>query len=161
MGRTALSLSDTPSSEKEDGAYRTIGEVAQILGLPPHVLRFWESRFSQIKPVKRTGGRRYYRPEDVAFLRRLHDLLHRQGYTIRGVQQLLNGEASPKTVSQTKNRAQISLAKTEAQNPISAKPNEAPMRRTLEKTLNELRGMRTWLKAQEETAPSLARRKSN
>lgn len=77
------------SSGKSPEAYRTIGEVAEMLGVAQHVLRFWESRFSQIKPVKRAGNRRSYRPEDVALIRRIRALLHDEGYSIRGVQKLL------------------------------------------------------------------------
>ncbi|WP_316976464.1 MerR family transcriptional regulator [Shumkonia mesophila] len=74
---------------KSEGAFRTISEVAVDLDLPQHVLRFWESKFIQIRPLKRGGGRRYYRPEDVALLRRIRQLLYVDGYTIRGVQKLL------------------------------------------------------------------------
>ena len=74
---------------KSAAAFRTIAEVAADLELPAHVLRFWESRFPQIKPLKRRGGRRYYRPEDVALLRRIRSLLYTEGYTIKGVQRLL------------------------------------------------------------------------
>lgn len=77
---------------KSDTAFRTIGELAADLGVPQHRLRFWESRFSQLRPVQRAGQRRYYRPEDVALARRIHHLLEREGYTIRGVQQLLATE---------------------------------------------------------------------
>lgn len=76
-------------SGKSPEAYRTIGEVAVMLGVAQHVLRFWESRFSQIKPVKRAGNRRYYRPEDIALIRRIRELLHDEGYSIRGAQKLL------------------------------------------------------------------------
>lgn len=82
-----------PVSKKAESAYRTISEVASSLNLPAHVLRFWESKFSQISPLKRGGGRRYYRPEDVEIIERIQDLLHNQGYTIKGVQQLLSKEA--------------------------------------------------------------------
>lgn len=75
--------------QKSDSAYRTISEVADGIGVATHVLRFWETKFSQIQPVKRQGGRRYYRPEDVQLIEKIHDLLHNQGYTIRGVQGLL------------------------------------------------------------------------
>jgi len=74
---------------KSPAAFRTIAEVASELDLPAHVLRFWESKFPQIKPLKRRGGRRYYRPEDVALLRRIRSLLYTEGYTIKGVQRLL------------------------------------------------------------------------
>ncbi len=76
---------------KSAAAFRTISEVAGELGIPQHVLRFWESKFSQIKPLKRGGGRRYYRPEDIALLRRIKSLLYDDGYTIKGVQRLLRG----------------------------------------------------------------------
>jgi len=75
--------------EKSPDAFRTISEVADELDLPQHVLRFWETRFSQIKPMKRGGGRRYYRPNDVDMLRGIKHLLYEEGYTIKGVQKLL------------------------------------------------------------------------
>ena len=74
---------------KAPTAFRTISEVADDLQIPQHVLRFWETKFPQLKPLKRGGGRRYYRPEDIALLRRISDLLYTQGYTIKGVQRLL------------------------------------------------------------------------
>ncbi|MCO6417703.1 MerR family transcriptional regulator [Siccirubricoccus sp. KC 17139] len=76
-------------SQKAPTAFRTISEVADDLRIPQHVLRFWETKFPQLKPLKRGGGRRYYRPEDIALLRRISDLLYTQGYTIKGVQRLL------------------------------------------------------------------------
>jgi len=75
--------------KKAPNAFRTISEVADDLHIPQHVLRFWETRFPQVKPMKRGGGRRYYRPDDIALLRRISDLLYIQGYTIKGVQRLL------------------------------------------------------------------------
>jgi DNA-binding transcriptional MerR regulator len=75
--------------EKAPDAFRTISEVAQELDVPQHVLRFWESRFREIKPMKRGGGRRYYRPDDLDLLRGIRHLLYGEGYTIRGVQRLL------------------------------------------------------------------------
>lgn len=85
-----------PSKSAE--AYRTIGEAAEELKLPQHVLRFWETRFPQVKPLKRAGGRRFYRPEDVALLRAIKSLLYGQGYTIKGVQRLLQ-EQGPRSVA--------------------------------------------------------------
>lgn len=76
-------------ARKAPTAFRTISEVAEDLQIPQHVLRFWETKFPQLKPLKRGGGRRYYRPEDIALLRRISDLLYTQGYTIKGVQRLL------------------------------------------------------------------------
>jgi DNA-binding transcriptional MerR regulator len=75
--------------DKAPDAFRTISEVAEDLDIPQHVLRFWETRFSQIKPMKRSGGRRYYRPDDVDLLRGIRRLLYGEGYTIRGVQRIL------------------------------------------------------------------------
>ncbi|KAB1075068.1 MerR family transcriptional regulator [Methylobacterium planeticum] len=80
---------DRAGPEKRPGAFRTISEVAEDLDVPQHVLRFWETRFSQIRPVKRAGGRRYYRPEDIDLLRGVRHLLHGQGYTIKGAQRIL------------------------------------------------------------------------
>jgi DNA-binding transcriptional MerR regulator len=86
-------MSDTEEargkSRKAPTAFRTISEVAEELHIPQHVLRFWESKFPQLKPMKRGGGRRYYRPEDVALVKRIGELLYTQGYTIKGVQRLL------------------------------------------------------------------------
>jgi DNA-binding transcriptional MerR regulator len=83
--------------DKAPDAFRTISEVADELDIPQHVLRFWESRFLQIKPMKRAGGRRYYRPDDVDLLRGIKHLLYGEGYTIRGVQRILR-EQGPKFV---------------------------------------------------------------
>ena len=80
---------------KSPEAFRTISEVASDLDVPQHVLRFWETKFSQIKPLKRGGGRRYYRPEDVELLRRIRALLYAEGYTIKGVQKVLR-EVGPR-----------------------------------------------------------------
>src|SRR4051812_46450531 len=96
MSGSQAHLDDAPDAPetgrragKSAAAFRTISEVAAELDVPPHVLRFWESKFSQIKPLKRGGGRRYYRPQDIELLRRIPTLLYRDGYTIRGVQKLL------------------------------------------------------------------------
>lgn len=82
---------------KSAAAFRTISEVASELDVPSHVLRFWETKFAQVKPLKRGGGRRYYRPEDIALLRHIRSLLYDDGYTIKGVQKLLreNGGKTP------------------------------------------------------------------
>ena len=77
------------STQKSAGAFRTISEVSTALNVPQHVLRFWESKFSQVRPMKRAGGRRYYRPEDVRLLFGIREFLYEDGYTIRGVQKLL------------------------------------------------------------------------
>jgi DNA-binding transcriptional MerR regulator len=79
------------AAAKSDQAFRTIGELAAELAVPQHILRYWETRFPQLKPLQRAGNRRYYRPADVQLARRIHRLLNEDGYTIRGVQQLLAG----------------------------------------------------------------------
>ena len=77
---------------KSESAFKTISEVAEDLGVPQHVLRFWETRFSQVRPIKRAGGRRYYRPEDVLLLRKIRVCLYEDGFTIKGVRKLLEEE---------------------------------------------------------------------
>ena len=80
--------------DKSPGAFRTISEVAESLDLPQHVLRFWETRFPQVRPLKRGGGRRYYRPDDVELLRAIKRLLYDEGYTIKGVQKMLREQGA-------------------------------------------------------------------
>jgi DNA-binding transcriptional MerR regulator len=80
------------AGSKSPEAFRTIGEVAAELGIAQHILRYWETKFPQLKPLQRAGGRRYYRPEDVSLLRTIHRLLSTDGYTVRGVQQLLKSK---------------------------------------------------------------------
>tara|TARA_B110000444_G_scaffold245802_1_gene266686 strand:- start:1103 stop:1519 length:417 start_codon:yes stop_codon:yes gene_type:complete len=86
---------------KSPNAFRTISEVSDGIGIPQHVLRFWESKFSQIKPMKRGGGRRYYRPEDVEIINAIRKLLHDDGYTIKGAQKLLREQGVKAVVQQT------------------------------------------------------------
>lgn len=99
------------SAQKSAGAFRTISEVADELGVEQHVLRFWETKFSQIKPLKRGGGRRYYRPEDVELLKNIYNLLYQEGYTIKGVQKLLSNTRSAAgtgiTKAVQKNKAEL------------------------------------------------------
>ena len=90
--------------DKAPEAFRTISEVADELDVPKHVLRFWEAKFAQLKPMKRGGGRRYYRPEDVALLRGIRFLLYNDGYTIRGVQKILR-EQGPRFVMDFRHHA--------------------------------------------------------
>jgi DNA-binding transcriptional MerR regulator len=84
---------------KSETAFRTIGELAEELNLPQHILRYWETRFPQLRPLQRAGNRRYYRPEDVALARRIDRLLNHEGYTIKGVQKLLAEKASEPEVA--------------------------------------------------------------
>ena len=129
---------------KSAAAFRTISEVADDLDVPPHVLRFWETKFSQVKPLKRGGGRRYYRPEDVALLRRIRELLYGEGYTIKGVQRLLrDGLVKPAAADET---APAGPAATPAPGGPSA--DEAPTTATALRTiLQDLRRMRGELAA--------------
>ena len=82
------------NTEKSADAFRTIGELSAELGVAQHILRYWETKFPQLRPLQRAGNRRYYRPDDVALARRIHTLLNSQGYTVRGVQQLLQAKAA-------------------------------------------------------------------
>lgn len=107
--------------EKAPEAFRTISEVADELDVPKHVLRFWEAKFTQLKPMKRGGGRRYYRPEDVALLRGIRFLLYNDGYTIRGVQKILR-EHGPRFVMDYRHAA----ARDEEEEERMARPQEIP-----------------------------------
>jgi DNA-binding transcriptional MerR regulator len=85
---------------KEEGALRTIGEVARATGIKAHVLRYWEQQFPMLKPLTRSGGRRYYRPEDVALVERIDALVNRQGYTLKGAKAALKGAPNPQAAAQ-------------------------------------------------------------
>ncbi len=91
--------------EKSAAAFRTISEAAAELDVPQHVLRFWETKFSQVRPLKRAGGRRYYRPEDIELLRRIRDLLYTDGYTIKGAQKVLREGGARRRESPAESRA--------------------------------------------------------
>lgn len=95
-------MTETQVATKAESAFRTISEVAEELGVQQHVLRFWETKFTQVKPLKRGGGRRYYRPEDVALLKKIHTLLYAEGYTIKGVQKLLKGVSKVQVLAEQK-----------------------------------------------------------
>jgi DNA-binding transcriptional MerR regulator len=97
------------TGDKAEGAWRTIGELSQEIGLPQHRLRYWETRFPQLKPLQRGGQRRYYRPEDVELVRRIDRLLNHEGYTIAGVQKLLAGERRAPRSEVVDQRAQLRL----------------------------------------------------
>jgi DNA-binding transcriptional MerR regulator len=85
------------AGHKDPGALLTIGELSQELAIPQHILRYWETKFPQLRPMQRAGNRRYYRPADVALARRIHRLLNEEGYTVRGVQKLLRDKSEPET----------------------------------------------------------------
>lgn len=114
--------------DKSPDAFRTISEAATDLDVPQHVLRFWETRFTQIKPMKRGGGRRYYRPEDIELLKAIRHLLYGEGYTIKGVQRLLK-EQGLKAVIGLASGAPLprpSAPRPEAALPAAAQPRFAP-----------------------------------
>ena len=106
-------------AEKAPQAFRTISEVADDLDVPQHVLRFWETRFSQIRPMKRAGGRRYYRPADVDLLKGIRHLLYGEGYTIRGVQRILKEEGVQHLVAIGRGEASAEKPAVEANEPKS------------------------------------------
>lgn len=99
---------------KADEAFRTISEVSKMLDIPAHVLRFWETKFSSLRPLKRSGGRRYYRPTDVALLERIRDLLYKDGFTIKGAQKFLRSKTeSPHDLDSTISQASDAGADTD------------------------------------------------
>ena len=110
---------------KSPDAFRTISEVAEDLDIPQHVLRFWETRFSQIKPLKRGGGRRYYRPDDVALLRGIRRLLYGEGYTIKGLQRILK-EQGPRYVQAIGRGGEITGGNAPAPSPAVAAAYATP-----------------------------------
>ncbi len=145
-----------PRAKKAPNAFRTISEVADELHIPQHVLRFWETKFPQIKPLKRGGGRRYYRPDDIQLLRRISDLLYIQGYTIKGVQRLLReggGQLSdniPPATAAERAAAEAERAVVAAPEPPGPAPNSntdevARLRALLRHSLDELTALRAML----------------
>tara|TARA_B100001750_G_C15258194_1_gene471271 strand:- start:116 stop:523 length:408 start_codon:yes stop_codon:yes gene_type:complete len=101
-----------PQAQKKAGAFRTIREVADHLEVEQHVLRFWETKFTQIKPMKRGGGRRYYRPEDISVLERIYQLLYKEGYTIKGAQKVLKGATRNQIAEASNSNAQTDVTAT-------------------------------------------------
>ena len=93
------------TGEKAPGAFRTIGELSHELGVAQHILRYWETKFPQLRPLQRAGNRRYYRPADVELARRIHRLLNEEGYTVRGVQKLLRGKGEPAGAARSRDRS--------------------------------------------------------
>jgi DNA-binding transcriptional MerR regulator len=103
------------AGQKDPGALLTIGELSQQLGVPQHILRYWETRFPQLRPMQRAGNRRYYRPSDVDLARRIHRLLSQEGYTVRGVQKVLRERTDPEAQGTAASApAQVASAATEA-----------------------------------------------
>jgi len=115
------------SSSKSAQAYRTISEVATELDLPQHVLRFWETKFNAIKPMKRGGGRRYYRPDDIVLLQRIRGLLYDDGYTIKGVQKLLREGGGKIDLPEGKGKVEEAIQNTSPET-ISTEPDKAELK---------------------------------
>lgn len=136
--RRPMKAKDAP--QKAAGAFRTISEVAEELNVEQHVLRFWETKFSHIKPLKRGGGRRYYRPEDVELLKNIHHLLYSEGYTIKGVQKLLSA-----TRGNLSARVESSVAVVLA--PEQEEAVASPVAAAVEKNRHELEAMLAELKS--------------
>jgi len=131
---------------KSAAAFRTISEVASELAVPQHVLRFWESKFSQIRPLKRGGGRRYYRPEDVTLLRRIRQCLYEDGYTIRGVQRLLReGQLKPPEQPEPMLIEELPSAPTTLPLPLAAN-DRTDMKNLLRQIRKELADLRELLR---------------
>jgi DNA-binding transcriptional MerR regulator len=145
--------------KKSPSAFRTISEVSEELDVPQHVLRFWETKFAQVRPLKRGGGRRYYRPDDVRVLERIRELLYRDGYTIKGVQRLFREEgvgieaepaqASPRGASAGATAPAGGGAGASSPRPNAAKttgPLSAGQRTAIEEAIRELVGLRDLLR---------------
>lgn len=143
MAEASARTSSRRGITKSAAAFRTISEVAGELDVPQHVLRFWESKFSQIKPLKRGGGRRYYRPEDIDLLRSIRELLYTEGYTIRGVQKLLR-EGGIKSLSGLLGQAKLSGRKAKPAGSYEGGLS-ARQRQTLNSTLDELEAAKKML----------------
>ena len=102
------------TGEKAPGAFKTIGELSSELGVAQHILRYWESKFPQLRPLQRAGNRRYYRPADVELARTIHRLLNSEGYTVRGVQKLLRSKDAPREFAQAVQVAQAAQPTVQA-----------------------------------------------
>lgn len=133
----------TNKTTKSSEAFRTIGEVAEELDVPQHVLRFWETKFSYIRPLKRGGGRRYYRPEDVELLKSIHKLLYTEGYTIKGVQKLLREKGKSELIAAAKpaSAAQPDMLAELASPQDALSDGQRQVLRAMLKDLKDLRSM--------------------
>ena len=146
--QTAESVNEVPAeqaqtvsvgkSKKSASAFRTISEVADELDVQQHVLRFWETKFTQVKPLKRGGGRRYYRPEDVALLKKIHNLLYSEGYTIKGVQKLLKGQGKQQIIAEDNiKEVEVAVAKPAPVAAVAEKPVTAPTQERVKPGLSD------------------------
>ena len=152
-GRTRR-RSNVKGTQKSAGAFRTISEVSAALDVPQHVLRFWETKFSQVRPMKRAGGRRYYRPEDVRLLFGIREFLYEDGYTIRGVQKLLRERGGRILAERADGKGLVPVAGGDVQVSLKNKKRtqfslpEESQRRELSNLLHELEELSGILKKQ-------------
>jgi DNA-binding transcriptional MerR regulator len=136
-------------TRKSASAFRTISEVADDLKVQQHVLRFWETKFSQVRPLKRGGGRRYYRPEDVDILKTIHHLLYTQGYTIKGVQKLFREQGKNRVVERTPLEARNNnIPPAQQQSVQKASILTDKQRAALQAVVSELKELRALIKDQ-------------
>ena len=147
FGPVSEEVSAAPQAPLADGkdpeAFRTIGEVAKALAIAPHVLRYWEEQFPMLRPVKRSGARRYYRPEDIALVQAIDRLVHAEGYTLRGARQLLEAEAKAARGAKRTGKAQVSAVPPAAKS--QAKRAEKPVAQSARAVLSQLRAIRATL----------------
>jgi len=139
---------------KSSTAFRTISEVADDINVAQHVLRFWESKFKEIQPLKRGGGRRYYRPEDVELIKKIHNLLYNQGFTIRGVQKLLKTDKKLETLDVDTSVADLVIEERNSNNAAASlfdtagkSGNDEMTRKALKILLEDLKSLRSLLNA--------------
>lgn len=135
-----------PVTRKAASAFRTISEVATELGVQQHVLRFWETKFSQVRPLKRGGGRRYYRPEDVQLLKKIHELLYTEGYTIKGVQKLLRQHGKNTVMNADLSASALIEEEAKTEEKMRAKSMSETEREVLQTMLEELKALRSMIK---------------
>jgi DNA-binding transcriptional MerR regulator len=130
---------ESPFPQKSPTALRTISEAAQEIGVEPHVLRFWETQFPQIKPLKRKAGRRYYRPADIEQLKEIKALLYKEGYTIKGAKQSMR---KPQAGVESPPEAAPAMAAADAPSAVSDKSEKKALHGELSRLHSDLRGMR-------------------
>lgn len=131
---------------KDADALRTIGEVSEALGIKPHVLRYWEQQFSLLDPLKRGGGRRYYRPKDVALVERIDELVNAQGYTIKGAEAVLHSERSSKPGSPADERSIVDTRGSNLEADETERNIEPPPTEALAETIDRLKDIRARLR---------------
>ncbi len=145
--RAGAAQKSARTKKKSSSAFRTISEVADDLDVQQHVLRFWETKFSQVKPLKRGGGRRYYRPEDIRLLQAIHNLLYVEGYTIKGVQKLLRDVGKKQIIASFSTKDPATAETSDDRKDLGLDQDLSdPQREILKSVLAELRELRGMIK---------------